>query len=675
MNLHNRPTSIRRLAHIGILFFVLLTTCSHLMAQCAISIQYSSNDTICSKTGAVVLASVSGGAGTYTWTGDSLAIPITSSTLNYTPKVGGKYRFRVVYTDGTCTDSAFANIVVNELIATAIQATQPTCGKANGSIQFGVNSASVTIVNTILRNGIVIQSGAANFLYNAGAGSYVMVSHDPITGCTSDTTSPVVLGGGGLVPAVLSTQITPEICKGDKQGSVIFTLSNCTGGCNYKWSYDTTLNSPSATGLAGGSYTFSVSLGICNTWTYPVVVPGPTTALKDTILTQDEYCGSSNGSVQVNATGGWNKYSYLWSTGATGASINSLTAGTVLTVTVTDSLGCSVSNTATIGASNSGIQVTLSTTPDYCGSHNGTAHVRATLGTRPYRYLWYDASTVDSVVGLSGGTLVTVSVTDSLGCRVTDTATIKTDTGSIKVRVSIPDTICSQDFTGNISVTASGSRAYVYSWSNGSNRASQSGIAVGTYIVTVTSIDGCVVIDTARVLGYNDSLRITGDSVTYEGQPTQLKAITVLPTSNIKWLPYITQDGSATVTVAPIQTTKYYANIAYGTCIARDSITVTVLHDTSLLSAPNVFTPNADGVNDYFYLHQEGAIKSLEVFIFDRWGSKVYQSTNMDFKWDGTNAFADNTPLPMGVYTYVVEYFIYNSPDKKTLQGNASLVK
>lgn len=67
-----------------------------------------------------------------------------------------------------------------------------------------------------------------------------------------------------------------------------------------------------------------------------------------------------------------------------------------------------------------------------------------------------------------------------------------------------------------------------------------------------------------------------------------------------------------------------------------------------ILNVPNAFTPNGDGVNDYFKVGTV-FLKDLQIVIFDRWGNQVFESFNPDFRWDGTMG---GTPLPEGVYVY-----------------------
>lgn len=70
------------------------------------------------------------------------------------------------------------------------------------------------------------------------------------------------------------------------------------------------------------------------------------------------------------------------------------------------------------------------------------------------------------------------------------------------------------------------------------------------------------------------------------------------------------------------------------------------------LFIPNVFSPNGDGVNDYYLVDYTGSQRFL-LQVFDRWGVMTYQSNNKTKGWDGTNA--EGLEVPEGIYYYLVK--------------------
>ena len=86
---------------------------------------------------------------------------------------------------------------------------------------------------------------------------------------------------------------------------------------------------------------------------------------------------------------------------------------------------------------------------------------------------------------------------------------------------------------------------------------------------------------------------------------------------------------------------------------------------------PNVFTPNQDGDNDYFQaLFPISFIESIQLEIFNRWGAKVFESSDPYFKWDGTN-YLTNEKAPTGVYYLHCKVNTIRLLGIETLQINA----
>lgn len=85
---------------------------------------------------------------------------------------------------------------------------------------------------------------------------------------------------------------------------------------------------------------------------------------------------------------------------------------------------------------------------------------------------------------------------------------------------------------------------------------------------------------------------------------------------------------------------------------------------------PNAFTPNADNVNDLFYL--KGIyIREFHIKIFNRWGQEIFEAFNINDGWDGT---FEGVPVPEGVYVFVVEATA-NNGRKFTRNGSITLIR
>ncbi len=83
-----------------------------------------------------------------------------------------------------------------------------------------------------------------------------------------------------------------------------------------------------------------------------------------------------------------------------------------------------------------------------------------------------------------------------------------------------------------------------------------------------------------------------------------------------------------------------------------DTSSVCYVIENEFYSAPNVFTPNGDGINDVFEISVHG-MKNVKCFIYDRWGVQVYNWNSLNGFWNGKTA--DGRSVSNGTYYYVLE--------------------
>ena len=116
-----------------------------------------------------------------------------------------------------------------------------------------------------------------------------------------------------------------------------------------------------------------------------------------------------------------------------------------------------------------------------------------------------------------------------------------------------------------------------------------------------------------------------------------------------EWSQQISTDQ--TITVAPNETTWYYVylDLCSG-IILKDSVLVFVSKPI-----PNAFTPNGDGKNDYFRIFGTPPenITKYNFQIYDRWGQRIFSTTNIEEGWDGTSK---GQYCPAGVYVWEIFY-------------------
>jgi hypothetical protein len=205
--------------------------------------------------------------------------------------------------------------------------------------------------------------------------------------------------------------------------------------------------------------------------------------------------GDNNATAQAHVVGGCQPYTYAWSGGGgTNANVSGLGAGTY-TVTVTDDRGTTATGVVAITAPTA-IGLTFSAiTPVCIGQSNGTVNLNVTGGQTcaAYTYAWSNGATTQDLTGVTAGNY-TVTVTDTLGCTATSTASV----GS----APNPDAGLATDTTKcpGVAVTLQATPGLAtYAWSQGGQTSSIQVTAPGTYTVTVTNSGGCTGVDSILV--------------------------------------------------------------------------------------------------------------------------------------------------------------------------------
>ncbi len=89
------------------------------------------------------------------------------------------------------------------------------------------------------------------------------------------------------------------------------------------------------------------------------------------------------------------------------------------------------------------------------------------------------------------------------------------------------------------------------------------------------------------------------------------------------------------------------------------------------LYSPNAFSPDGDGINDFFKVSGQGMIDFV-IQIYNRWGQMVYKSTDLSQGWDGT---FKGKNLPTGSYVYKIKTSKYGVEQKLVKSGSIALIR
>ncbi len=135
-----------------------------------------------------------------------------------------------------------------------------------------------------------------------------------------------------------------------------------------------------------------------------------------------------------------------------------------------------------------------------CGENNGVIEVFSNqqTGTGNIVYLWSTGETTQSISNLGPGTY-SVTVQDVQGLCVTECQVVLEDVEDLIIQTSVGNASCGEN-NGSASVFSNVTGAFSYEWSNGATTQFVTGLAVGTYTVVVTDVNGCSAVATIEVL-------------------------------------------------------------------------------------------------------------------------------------------------------------------------------
>ncbi len=418
------------------------------------------------------------------------------------------------------------------------------------------------------------------------------------------------------------TLVAVTISSMDSLRRQVFDVSTCNAGdgrielrpldgvppFNYSWSGSngssgTALNVGTATftitGLAQGSYRVTItdsSNEKCAFVMPAAYVNGPGTAIAG-ITVQDATCaGSATGSICVKTSGGETP-DFLWSNGKTGSCIGELAAGTY-SLTLTRA-GCATVLKDLVVADPAPLKIVASVRrPSCAGSRDGAIVVSPFGGGGSYRYRWNTGRLTRDLEGIAAGTYI-LTTTDVYGCSIVDTLRVE-DPPPLEIQVEeLQKASCAGGRDGLIRVAGKGGTApYAYLWQQGGSAPVQSGLAAGTYRVTLTDYLGCQA-DRQLVLADPAPLIAVPVQVALPACRGDSSGVLTLQHSGGQ-APYRTiwSTGAATDTLRRVTAGSYRAVATDANNCRTDTLFIDVRPPVALSWNPQVTNPLCRGRND-----------------------------------------------------------------------------
>jgi len=263
------------------------------------------------------------------------------------------------------------------------------------------------------------------------------------------------------------------------------------------------INIEDANGIKLGRYnTHTNTLEALTDVVYELKEPAKLTL---TLQKTDATCRGNDGKITAIPAGGTPPYTYLWSNGATTASIEDLLP-MPYTVEIKDEAGCIVQGSTVVMQPNS-LTVTGTITPLRCHNASNAAIALAVQGgTAPYQYLWNTGATTSNISNLPSGKYK-VKITDAQGCPYFKTFIIE-NPPKFEIDLGENRTLCNgQTLTLNIAINDP-QATYLWTGDNGfsSNTPLVTLSEKGTYTATVTTKDGCTATDAITIESANTQI-------------------------------------------------------------------------------------------------------------------------------------------------------------------------
>jgi gliding motility-associated-like protein len=395
------------------------------------------NESICVGTAATLTATPSVAGGTYSWS------PGGQTTQSITVTTAINTTYAVTYLFAGCPVTNTGDVTIIPLPIIAVQ-DQTVCAGESVTLT-GVGATTYTWNNGVLDGVAFIPTNSMNYTVT-GTSSNGCIGIDQV----SVTVNPLPIVSAGL---------NQTVCDGE-----VVTL-NGSGALTYSWNLGlsdgvafipTITANYTVTGTATNGCTASDQVLV-------TVHPNPTPLINGPAA----YCSGNTAALTTSSP----FVTYSWSTGATSPSINATIADSPITVTVTNSFGCSGTSSVFQIIENSGITTDFNVT--ICEGQSSIIHGIA-----------------ETVAGVYSQTFILPT-----GCDSISNVTLIVNPLPL-LNAGIDQTLC-EGFTATL--TANG--AATYSWSGGISNGVPFNQLPGivTYTVTGTSTEGCIITDEAVV--------------------------------------------------------------------------------------------------------------------------------------------------------------------------------
>lgn len=197
----------------------------------------------------------------------------------------------------------------------------------------------------------------------------------------------------------------------------------------------------------------------------------------------------------------------------------------------------------------------------------------------------------------------------------------------------------------------------------------QAGVGLHDITYTFTSTAGCIDAVTQQIEVYPiPTVNAGAELILLAGGEKKIEATATGDIKTYKWTPSVglDRDDILNPTASPTVDTKYILTVTSNQgCQVSSEVFVRVLQS---INAPNSFTPNGDGVNDFWNVKYLDTYPNSSVEVFNRNGDRVFFSKGYAVPFDGN---FNNKPLPVGTYYYIIN----PNSGRKSITGALTIIR
>jgi len=556
-------------------------------------------------------------------------------------------------------------------ITESLSSKATNCNQSVGSATVVTVAGGTGAFNYSWNNGQTTQTAT-----NLPQGEAVVTIKD-INGCIGKD-SVLVANNAGVVASISGT--TPLLCSGNCNATATSAGIGGAGPYNYSWSGGGG-TAAVASNLCKGNYSVTITDANNCTSSASTIITQPTPVVLAP-LTPSTMCIGQSTLITATPSGGTAGYTVTWTPGNIVANsfTDSLKTTATFTEVATDANGCvSLPQSVTITV-NPPLSLTAHSPAPVCPGAMVNLTSLAGGGDGTYNYTWLTnplQNTQNVTVAVTAARTYSVIVNDNCGTPA-DTVVVTVGLNPVPVVDFISDKkmgcpLLCVNFTDKSTVATGNIASWSWGFGNDSTSSVQNSSCcykTGVYSVWLkaTSDKGCTATDTIP-----NMITVFADPVAAFTTNPQTEATIVAPTYSfvdqsttpigniVRWSwnlgdpTYNVKDTVENPSHTYPQIGQYCPKLMVtNTAGCTDTITHCIdIGPDFTFFIPNAFTPNGDGINDYFFGQGIG-ITSFKMLIFDRWGNMIFTSYDLTTPWDG-RANGGNDVAQQDVYSYVID--------------------